>query len=158
MLNIISFQRECLICLSINFQLKQIFPPNWLFFFGLNSSFFLIYYYSALFLLFLQKLYIKLGYVPDRGSFKIQHHQKYYFSFVCTRNLYNFKTVFFILDKIYDLFPLLIKVVWVCVDIPLQLKGYQNARLPTCLGLNILSMTLKELVFLAKAEEDISLQ
>lgn len=49
------------------------------------------------------------------------------------------------------------KVVWVCVDIPLQLKDHQNARLPTCLGLNILSKTLKEFGFPAKAEKDLSL-
>lgn len=68
------------------------------------------------------------------------------------------KPFFFILDKIQDLFPLLIKVVWVCADISLQHKDHQNPRLPTCLGLNILSKTLKEFGFPGKAEKDISLQ
>lgn len=65
--------------------------------------------------------------------------------------------LFFSLWKIQDLFPLLIKVVWVCFDISLQFKDHQNARLPTCLGLNILSKTLKEFGFPAKAEKDVSL-
>lgn len=89
------FSKNMLSCLSINLQLKHIFPPDWPLFLGHNSSFLIIYFYSSLLLLVLQKLNIKLFYVLDRGSFKIQHHQKYSFSFVCTRNLYNFKTFFF---------------------------------------------------------------